>query len=75
MRGPDGEVRPNPGIRARRWLTTVQVEQGGRITLTTTVRYESREARHSVLKYNMSRGVEASYERLADLVASPAAHL
>ena len=50
--------------------TLVLVETGGRTTLTQTVRYESREARDAVLKSGMESGVAASYERLADLLAS-----
>jgi uncharacterized protein YndB with AHSA1/START domain len=50
--------------------TLVLVEKGGRTTLTQTVRYESREARDAVLKSGMESGVAASYERLADLLAS-----
>ncbi len=50
--------------------TLVLVEQGGRTTLTQTMRYESREARDAVLKSGMESGVKASYDRLADLLAS-----
>jgi uncharacterized protein YndB with AHSA1/START domain len=50
--------------------TLVLVERGGRTTLTLTVRYESREARDAVLKSGMETGVTASYDRLADLLAS-----
>jgi uncharacterized protein YndB with AHSA1/START domain len=50
--------------------TMVLVEQGGRTTLTTTVRYESREARDGVLKSDMERGVAQSYDKLAELLAS-----
>jgi uncharacterized protein YndB with AHSA1/START domain len=50
--------------------TLVLVEQGGRTTLTQTMRYESREARDGVLKSGMEKGLTASYDRLADLLAS-----
>src|SRR6266849_5359554 len=50
--------------------TTILVEQGGKTTLTQTVLYESPEAREAVLKSGMERGVAASYDRLAELVAS-----
>jgi len=50
--------------------TLVLVERGGRTTLTLTLRYESREARDAVLKSGMESGVTASYDRLADLLAS-----
>jgi hypothetical protein len=36
------------------------------------VRYESREARDAVIKSNMEQGVRASYDRLAELLASTA---
>jgi uncharacterized protein YndB with AHSA1/START domain len=45
-------------------------EQDGKTTLTLTVRYESREARDTVLKTGMTRGIGASYDRLAGLLAS-----
>ena len=50
--------------------TAVLVEKGGKTTLTTTVRYASREARDGVLKSNMEKGVAASYDRLAEILAS-----
>lgn len=50
--------------------TTVLIEQGGSTTLTLTVLYESRETRDAVLKSDMERGVVASYDRLAGLLAS-----
>ncbi len=48
--------------------TNVPVEQGGRTTL--TMRDESRGARDAVLKTPMEHGVAASYDRLAELLAS-----
>jgi len=50
--------------------TLVLVEQGGRTTLTQTMRYESRAARDGVLKSGMEKGLTASYDRLAELLAS-----
>jgi len=50
--------------------TLVLVEQSGKTTVTQTVRYESREARDAVLKSGMERGVAASYDRLAEVLAS-----
>ena len=50
-------------------VTNVLVEQGGRTTLMTTVLYDSREIRDGVLKSGMERGVAASYDRLAELLA------
>ena len=52
--------------------TLVLVEQGGRTTLTQTMRYESREARDAVIKSGMEKGVIASYDRLDDVLASAA---
>jgi uncharacterized protein YndB with AHSA1/START domain len=49
--------------------TAVLVEHKGRTTLTTTVLYESREARDGILKSGMERGVAASYDRLEELLA------
>src|SRR5713101_5925855 len=51
-------------------ITTTLVEQGGRTTLLSTMLYESQEARDAVLKSGMERGVAASYDRLAELLAS-----
>jgi uncharacterized protein YndB with AHSA1/START domain len=50
--------------------TLVLVEDGGKTTVTQTMLYASREARDGVLKSGMERGVVASYDRLADLLAS-----
>jgi uncharacterized protein YndB with AHSA1/START domain len=52
--------------------TLVLVEQGGRTTLTQTMRYESRAAREAVIKSGMEKGVQASYDRLDDVLAAPA---
>ena len=52
--------------------TLVLVEQGGRTTLTQTLRYESQEARAAVLKSGMESGVIASYDRLDAVLASAA---
>jgi uncharacterized protein YndB with AHSA1/START domain len=51
--------------------TTVLVEQGGKTTITQMVLCQSREARDAALKSGMERGVAASYDRLAELLASP----
>jgi uncharacterized protein YndB with AHSA1/START domain len=51
-------------------VTTVLVEQGGRTTFTGTILYESREARDAVLASPMEQGVAASYDRLAEVLAS-----
>jgi uncharacterized protein YndB with AHSA1/START domain len=49
--------------------TLVLVEQGGKTTLTNTVQYESKDSRDGVLKSGMERGVAASYDRLAEVLA------
>jgi uncharacterized protein YndB with AHSA1/START domain len=49
--------------------TLVLSEQGGKTTITQTVLYQSREARDAVLKSGMEKGVAASYDRLAELLA------
>ena len=64
------ELFDDPWYHGEALVTTVLVEQGGGTTLTTTVRYESREARDAVLKSHMTQGVTASYDRLAELLAS-----
>ena len=51
--------------------TTVLAERDGRTMLTTTVLYESREARDIALRSEMETGVAASYDRLAELLATP----
>ena len=50
--------------------TAIFAEQGGQTTLTSSMRYVSREARDGVLKSPMETGVAASYDRLAELLAS-----
>ena len=51
-------------------ITTVLAEQGGKTTLTVTMRYESREARDAVLKSPMEGGVAQSYDKLAEMLAA-----
>ena len=48
--------------------TFVLSEQAGKTTLTETILYESREARDSVLKSGMEKGIVASYDRLEKLL-------
>jgi uncharacterized protein YndB with AHSA1/START domain len=50
--------------------TLLLSELGGKTTMTTTLLYQSREARDGVLKSGMEKGVAASYNRLAELFAS-----
>jgi uncharacterized protein YndB with AHSA1/START domain len=51
-------------------VTNALVEQGGKTTLTLTVRYESKEARDAVLKTPMEHGLAMGYDRLAEILAS-----
>jgi uncharacterized protein YndB with AHSA1/START domain len=51
--------------------TLVLAERDGKTTVTQTVLYQSREARDGILKSGMESGVAASYDRLAQLLASP----
>jgi uncharacterized protein YndB with AHSA1/START domain len=50
--------------------TAELVEAGGRTTLTTTVRYSSREARDAVLASPMERGVSKGYDALDAVLAA-----
>ncbi len=50
--------------------TLVLTEHDGKTTLTNTVLYASKEARDAALSTGMAEGVGASYDRLADLLAS-----
>ena len=49
--------------------TLVLIEQGGKTTVTQTMLYESPETRRTVLKSGMEKGVNVSYDRLAELLA------
>ena len=52
-------------------LSTVTfVEAGGKTTLTVTMRYQSTEARDGVLASPMEGGVEQSYNKLAEILAT-----
>ena len=83
MRGVYREVVPperlvhtesfdEPWYSGEALVSTVLVEQGGTTTLTSTVRYESREARDAAIRSNMEQGVAASYDRLAALLTAEA---
>ena len=52
-------------------VTTVLVEQGGKTTLTATILYPSQEVRDAVIKSGMEHGAAESYDKLAELLASP----
>jgi uncharacterized protein YndB with AHSA1/START domain len=49
--------------------TLVLREEGGRTTMTTTVLYDSREARDAVLKSPMEQGAGAGYNTLEEFLA------
>jgi uncharacterized protein YndB with AHSA1/START domain len=61
------------GVPGETLVTSVLAEHAGKTTLSTTVLYPSREARDAALKSGMDRGVEASYNRLAALLAETSA--
>jgi uncharacterized protein YndB with AHSA1/START domain len=50
--------------------TLVLTEQGEKTALTITLVYPSKEARDATIASGMERGVAASYDRLAELLAS-----
>lgn len=50
--------------------TTTFEKRGGKTTVTTTVRYQSKEVRDGVLKSPMEGGVAKSYDKLAENLAS-----
>jgi len=50
--------------------TVVLVEQAGKTTVTTTVRYVSRDVRDAVIKSGMASGVAEGYDKLAELLPS-----
>lgn len=52
-------------------VTAVMVEEGGKTTLTATVLYPSREVRDAVINSGMEHGAAESYDKLAELLASP----
>jgi uncharacterized protein (TIGR03086 family) len=51
-------------------VTTVLAAQDDKTTLTSTILYESREARDAALKSGMEEGVAAGYDRLAEMLTS-----
>jgi uncharacterized protein YndB with AHSA1/START domain len=81
MRGVYREIVPNQRIVSSEafdesWYpgdavgTAELTETDGRTTLTTTIRYSSREARDAVLKSPMERGVAKGYDQLDTVLAS-----
>ena len=78
MRGVYREVAPPERLVATEswggdWPETVNTvtfsEEGGKTTITQTVRYPSAEARDAALKTGMKEGVAKSFDRLADYLA------
>lgn len=53
-------------------VSTEIVEQNGKSTITTTVRYSSRAARDAAIQTGMTSGMEMSYERLDALLKETA---
>jgi uncharacterized protein YndB with AHSA1/START domain len=49
-------------------VTTELAETRGKTTLSTTVRYASREARDAAIKMGATKGLEASYHKLDELL-------
>ena len=64
------ETFDEPWYQGEALGTTVFVGKAGKTTVTTTVRYASREVRDGVLKSPMASGVAQSYDKLAELLAS-----
>ena len=54
-------------------VTAVFAEHDGKTILTATVLYPSKEVRDIVLKSGMEHGAAESYDKLAELLASPSA--
>lgn len=79
MRGTYTEVKPPERlVSTESWgpewpetLNSVDLrEENGKTTMTMTILYVSKEARDAALKTGMKDGVEMSFERLAQVVAS-----
>ncbi|WP_199732652.1 MULTISPECIES: SRPBCC domain-containing protein [Corallococcus] len=51
--------------------TLLLTEEGGKTTLTSTMRFESKDARDEVLRSPMEQGVASGYDMLEQLLASP----
>jgi len=58
------------GFEGESLVTNSLAEQGGRTTLTLTMRFDSQEARDGALKSGMEKGVAISYDRLDEVLAS-----
>lgn len=60
------------GFSGESQVTAVFTEQDGKTTMTVTVRYPSPEVREAVLKDGMEHGAAESYDKLAEMLATPA---
>ena len=60
----------DPWYKGEALSTVTFVEANGKTTLTVTMRYESTEARDGVLASPMEGGVEQSYNKLAEILAT-----
>ncbi len=80
MRGVYREVAPPERyVRTESWedwdagetlVTAILTEQRGQTTFTTTVLFPSQEVRDEVLKSGLKQGAGASFDKLANLLAS-----
>lgn len=64
------EVFDQPWYPGQAVDTTTLVEVDGRTTLTTAVRYESKEIRDAVLKSPMEQGMALGFDRLEQVLAA-----
>jgi uncharacterized protein YndB with AHSA1/START domain len=62
----------DPWYEGEAVTTMVLVEKAGKTTLVSTTRYDSKEIRDGILKSPMEEGVAASYDKLAEVLASAA---
>jgi uncharacterized protein YndB with AHSA1/START domain len=62
------ETFDNPWYPGNAVGTTTVVEQSGKTTLTSIVRYDSKEIRDAVLESPMEQGVAESYDKLDDML-------
>ena len=60
----------DPWYEGEALVTATFTESGGKTTLVATMRYDSKAIRDNVLKSPMETGVSASYDKLAELLAS-----
>ena len=81
MRGVYKEISPERSVHLESFdqfsgvdsqVTTTLTEEDGRTTLTVTVLYPSKEVRDAVLQSGMEHGAAESYDKLAEMLASPA---